>query len=172
MHPRGASGRGTAVSLTPCAQGAASGRRVAGSGRPGLASAPDPAKTTDCRQVLETCMNLADSQIFAFHRQSGAILDSQMCAATHKTLNDDCLNQQHAGRHPARGKMCKSAPYTHQKTRQWRRSYRATWRAPVHRDGQVEPCRRSGRYRCPCACIQWLTSRIAPSIDSQESRRP
>lgn len=56
------------------------------------ASALDPSKTADSLQALEHCFDLAGSQVFTFHRETGAILESQMCAAVHRTLSDDYLN--------------------------------------------------------------------------------
>jgi DNA-binding CsgD family transcriptional regulator len=56
------------------------------------ASVLDPSKTTDTLGALEDCFDLAGSQIFTFHRETGTILESQMCAAVHRTLSDDYLN--------------------------------------------------------------------------------
>ena len=56
------------------------------------ASALDPAKITNSLQALKTCMDLAGSQKFTFHRESGTILDQQMCAAIHSTVRNDSLN--------------------------------------------------------------------------------
>lgn len=56
------------------------------------ASAIEPGKTTDSLAALEEVLDMAGSQVYTFHRASGTILDSQMCAAVHRTLSDDYLN--------------------------------------------------------------------------------
>lgn len=72
------------------------------------ASALDPSKATDSLRALETCFDMAGSQIFTFDRASGVILESQMCAAVHRTLSDDYLN--HWGNVDPRVPMLASLP--------------------------------------------------------------
>jgi len=52
----------------------------------------DPSKITDSMGAMEACSGMPGPQLFTFHRDTSAILESQMCAAVHRSLSDDYLN--------------------------------------------------------------------------------